>query len=92
MFEMSDEQFNLIVDHLAKSAQRANQVRGYLVVQWLPGAVLVNATKCTTLAEVVAVTSAVTSAVRVSSRWWGRSAQRSRSSSRGPGARRGARR
>jgi hypothetical protein len=66
MFEMSDEQFNLMVDHLAKPAQRAKKARGYLAVTWFPGAVIANGTKCTTLAELVAVTSAV----RLSSRWW----------------------
>jgi hypothetical protein len=42
MFEMTDEQFDLMVDHLAKPAQRAMKARGYLAVTWFPGAVIVN--------------------------------------------------
>ena len=76
MFEMTDEQFDLIVDHLAKRAQRENRARGYLVVRWFPGAVIVNGTKCTTLAEVVEVTSAVTAAMRAISPWLPRSPAR----------------
>ena len=66
MFEMTDEQFDLMVDHLAKPAQRAMKARGYLAVTWFPGAVIVNGKKCTTLAELVAVTSAVRARLR---RW-----------------------
>jgi hypothetical protein len=47
-------------------AQRAMKARGYLAVTWFPGAVIVNGRKCTTLAELVAVTSAVRSRLR---RW-----------------------
>jgi hypothetical protein len=59
IFEATFEQFGLMVDHLRKPAQRAMARRGALAVSYFPGAIIANDTKCTTLAQLVAVTRAL---------------------------------